>query len=628
MVENGNAAQMFRPVDDMFADDSRAAMRDALQSMSREEAAEWLIGDDRDHPYADLKEAMIGEGDGDEYGEFIKNFVMEDFMVDVWGDRATRDVMEAAGAEDWDDPEARAKYMEEAKRTNAPQRQQVALAMDRIREAQRRGDDPDDDDVAIVRDMMGTESPKGLVGNVRALLTSLKDKFKGKRVVSPATAVLENFAETGDVDVMEGETLPHVDEKAPPHRSKAEREQARAEREALEVLEQRHGPADKTKIQRERIDKAKKMREQAAAKLEGMAPEQRAKAEKRLEQIDAVISKAEKAVAPKRGPAPQPEPEEDDFEAAKTQEMRRKDVEPEKAPESAKAERGKVETVDEYFEKRERQGDKGRSLGNIRPVRGGAQWRAIGLDGVGRTFDDELKAKSYARSQIEERKKTDAQLSTAYGGGWRKLSPKQREEKRKKLRENPDLARKVKRVNTAFDTVLGKHFGEKWDDLDQRDKLMQTYGETPSLHAAVRKEMQRLRAEEGEDEPDEPDEPGGSPGRPPRGDEDNRRPGETWQTKSGWYGKAGDGKVYGPFNSQEEAQRGIRPGGGGSGAAKRVTLPKGDERSDAPRLRERRLAAQWLATHRSERVAGSWLAHVRSVHPDDPNRPIVVIEAA
>ena len=40
------------------------------------------------------------------------------------------------------------------------------------------------------------------------------------------------------------------------------------------------------------------------------------------------------------------------------------------------------------------------------------------------------------------------------------------------------------------------------------------------------------------------------------------------------------------------------------------------------------VAAQWLARHRSERMASNWLAHVRSIHPDDPNRPVIVLDAA
>ena len=43
---------------------------------------------------------------------------------------------------------------------------------------------------------------------------------------------------------------------------------------------------------------------------------------------------------------------------------------------------------------------------------------------------------------------------------------------------------------------------------------------------------------------------------------------------------------------------------------------------------EAAVTARWLAKHRSARMANDWLAHMRSIHPDDPNRPIVILDAA
>jgi hypothetical protein len=86
-------------------------------------------------------------------------------------------------------------------------------------------------------------------------------------------------------------------------------------------------------------------------------------------------------------------------------------------------------------------------------------------------------------------------------------------------------------------------------------------------------------------------------------DPDEHQRGDVWQTKNGWYRKDNSGKVSGPFRSQERARR----GGASPGS---------------------RLATQWLAKHRASRMAEDWMAHLRSIHPDDPNRPIVFLDAA
>lgn len=441
MVETGGAAQMFRPVEDMFADDSRKAMRSALEAMDRDEAADWLIGDDRDHPFAELKEHVKGGHGVDEYSEFVQQFLIEDFMADVWGDRAARDVMEAAGMQDWDDPAVRAKALEDAKRVNAPERHKALAAMDRIRAAKEAGEDPDPADVEAAA-LFSPDKPKGVVQNIRALLTSLKEKAGGKNIVTPATAVLENFAETGDPSVLEGETVPHADAEAPEPRPKAEREQARAEQETLRKLEQRHGPTDG-------------------------------------------------AEEPKR-----------------TEEER---------------------VTDETM----------LSPGALARMEKG--WRAMSLDGEARTFADRQQALDYSKSKAKG-----------------------------------------------------------------------------------------------------PKGPGREPGRPQEGDEDRRKKGETWQTKKGWYGKAQDGKVYGPYNSQEEARRGIRgqPLKGEKRPVKPVPVPKEtDEGFSADfsvptpergptRFAHARVASRRLAAMRSQQLAASWLAHVRSVHPDDPDRPVIVLGTA
>jgi len=228
LAEGGNIATMFKPVGDMFADESRQVMRNALNNMNDDELAEFIVGDDPNHPFRRLKGLLQNSGPGgSEYKQLIKSFLIDDWMNDVWGDRATRDVMEAAGATDWDDPDVRAQIIEEAKTNGGPGRQAAFDALVRIDEARARGERPDPQDEQLVQDVLG-EGGKGLQESAQSLLDTLKDKFN-KWVISPATAVFKNFVETGDKSVMDTETLPHPDANTPEPRTKEDREKARAD---------------------------------------------------------------------------------------------------------------------------------------------------------------------------------------------------------------------------------------------------------------------------------------------------------------------------------------------------------------------------------------------------------------
>ena len=226
MVETGNAREMLRPTQDMFTPESRKGMRQSLNAMSDKDLVDLVIGDDPDHPFASWKDIMdTPDSTGGEFKQFIKSFLVDDWMNDIWGDRAARDVMEAAGVEGWDDNEARAGISDQAKHNAGPGRQKAMEAGVRIEEAKKDGKRPDPDDMALFEEWFG-EGGRGLRENTQSLLDTLKDKFN-KWVISPATSVLKHFTETGDKTVFETETVPHADEASPEPRTKEQREQAR-----------------------------------------------------------------------------------------------------------------------------------------------------------------------------------------------------------------------------------------------------------------------------------------------------------------------------------------------------------------------------------------------------------------
>lgn len=226
MVEMGQAERMFKPVEDFFAEDARQTMSDAVNQLTPEEVAELVTGGKKDAGYADLHRLVHDPKTPDVMKEMMKDFLAQDFLNDVWGDRAIRDTMQAAGVADADDPDVRAAILDESKKREAPKRIEALKAKIRIEQAQRTGQRVDQRDLDLVEEYFDPERGGGLKSNVRSLFDVLKDKFK-KVVVSPSTAVLNHYVETGDSEVLGQETLPHPDEKAKEPRPKAEREKTR-----------------------------------------------------------------------------------------------------------------------------------------------------------------------------------------------------------------------------------------------------------------------------------------------------------------------------------------------------------------------------------------------------------------
>jgi hypothetical protein len=105
--------------------------------------------------------------------------------------------------------------------------EEALAARERIEEAKANGKEPDPEDVEAAAAYFDTEKGTGLRSKVKALLDTLKDKFK--MVVSPATAVLNHYVQTGEREVLEQETAPHPDAKAKEPRSREEREQAQGD---------------------------------------------------------------------------------------------------------------------------------------------------------------------------------------------------------------------------------------------------------------------------------------------------------------------------------------------------------------------------------------------------------------
>jgi hypothetical protein len=229
MAETGNVDQLFRTSEDYFAEQARLAMRDRMDDMDALDIAKLSTDDDEEHPYYGMQRLIESEVTPDVMKAMMKDYLIQDMLNDMWGDRAVRDTMEAAGIEDADDPEVRAKVQRDAKKKTEPRLSDVTAAQRRIAEAEQAGAEPDADDVELVQGFMGEEGT-GLREQAKALLDTIKDRFQ-KTVVSPATAVLNHFIQTGDSKALEQETLPHPDEKAKEPRPKEEREKTRADRE-------------------------------------------------------------------------------------------------------------------------------------------------------------------------------------------------------------------------------------------------------------------------------------------------------------------------------------------------------------------------------------------------------------
>ena len=266
MVQNGDAERLFIPAEDFFAEQGRVALADAMREMTPQEVASLATSGSKSHPYSDLHDLIHNDQTPDAMKAMMQSFLAQDILNDAWGDRAIRDTMEAAGAPDADDPEVRDAVSQEAKKREAPNREKAMEARERVEQARVNGEEPAPEDVTAMEVYFDKEQGPGLMGNMRSLMTVLKDKFK-QHVVSPATAVLNHVLNTGDTSALSQETLPHPDEGAAEPRSREERETARAEAETPGTRQKdekdmaRHLPVSpEAKREKEERDKARSTR--------------------------------------------------------------------------------------------------------------------------------------------------------------------------------------------------------------------------------------------------------------------------------------------------------------------------------------------------------------------------------
>jgi hypothetical protein len=363
MVELGHAERMFKPVEDFFAENARQGMSDALGQLDAKEVADLVTGGKSDAGYSDLYDMIHDDSTPDVMREMMKDFLVQDLLNDTWGDRAIRDTMQAAGVADADDPEVRAEVLQESKRREAPRREQALAAQGRVEEAKARGESPDQADVELADGYFDAEKGTGLRSTVRSLLDTIKDKFK-KTIVSPATAVLEHFIDTGDSSALSQETQPHPDERAKEPRSKEEREKARSESEERSPKDL--SPKDR-QVQRVKL---KAERQKLKLQRDKVSIEDRPKFDERIQQVEkelAQYAEAEQA---------EPKSEKTDEEKPKEE-----------------AEQGKAD---------EEKDDKAHGPGEVWKTEEG-NWRAKNRQGAPKTFDDRAKAEQYAKGKGREK---------------------------------------------------------------------------------------------------------------------------------------------------------------------------------------------------------------------------------
>jgi hypothetical protein len=637
MVEAGDVGSVFAPSEDMFSDTSQKAFEGALGAMDDADLAEFIVGDDKNHPYAQMADTLRSSEGDPVMKEFVKNFMREDWMQDIWADRAMRDVMEANGDPLADDPEYRAEKIEEAKREVGPRRQQRMEAINRIQEAKDAGEEPDEKDVALAKGL-DAEDGAALRENAGGILDKLKEM--GKRVMSPAVAVLNHFRNTGEADVKRTETAPHPDENAKEPRSKEDRDKAREEPSRVQLKSERL----KLKSQRDKV-----------------GPEERAKYDEKIKELDEKIKTTESEGGPEEAAAPEKAPKtreefrkkfdgstwsNDDSEtggewhvgdlihqAESTKEVEEvpiADIEESLSSLSADEEVGSKE-----FRERADKADLKYPVILMRNEDGSLDI----VDGSHRAWKAReqkvpLKARILEPSDLkkidevtdDERKKWEEGAGGEGGeGGGEKpeekkpakgekrlpppkvelsdqeqedlvmslnpdMSKEQLREWKAQLRENPKAAKNFANLQAAFEDG----FQHLWEDPKERAAFFERMQRDSDYREQTMKWVKEVIKDGG-----------GSARRVKlrKVDPDEHQRGDVWQTKNGWYRKDNSGKVSGPFRSQERARR----GGASPGS---------------------RLATQWLAKHRASRMAEDWMAHLRSIHPDDPNRPIVFLDAA
>lgn len=271
LVNQGRSSELFQLSEDYFAEQARAQMQGRLDDMDAMEVANIATNGDPNHPYADIGNLLSDEATPAVFQVAMKDFLIQDILNDQWGDRAIRDTMEGAGIVDADDPDVRAEIQAESKGNTKSRLEGLMMAQERAAQAEAQGQAPDAEDLKTIQDFYQGESeekpqwgPDGMSGfleraksgkgaygprsglreNVRSLLETLKDKFN-KIVVSPATAVLNNFVQTGDSAALGLETAPHPDENAKEPRPRTERRQDQSQsQESSEPGDEEHGAGD------------------------------------------------------------------------------------------------------------------------------------------------------------------------------------------------------------------------------------------------------------------------------------------------------------------------------------------------------------------------------------------------
>ena len=349
MAEAGNVEPLFKTTEDYFAEQARRKMEENLDDLSAEEVAQLATGGDEEHGYAGIVQMIENDGTPDVMRALMKDFLVQDILNDQWGDRAVRDTMQGAGIPDADDPEVRAEILGEAKQRAKPRLEQVLEAQERMAEAEKDGKEPDPEDVVKVQGYYDPEKGTGLREQSKSILDTIKEKFD-RFVVSPATAVLQHFINTGEREVLEQETLPHPDEKAKEPRTPEEREEARAEGAA----EEKQRTPEQAQRARKRLDTYREKFEEAKAE---MSPEKR-------ERVEAQIGRMEKRVE-QSGIAPE------DREKSETEEGKSPD-------------------------------DKEHGPGDVWETEQG-NWRAKNKGGAPKTFKSREKAEQYAEGDEEPR---------------------------------------------------------------------------------------------------------------------------------------------------------------------------------------------------------------------------------
>lgn len=302
LAEQGNIDVMLQGEDDFYSRDSMTRVKEALETMKPDEIADLVTHGNPKHPYANLAKMVRSSKTPDSYRQFLGEFLSKTFLNDMWGDRLVRDGMTLAGHADAESPDVRAGVMDEAKEGGGRAMERALDAMARASDSMSQGKQPNPRDEGIFRRLLG---PQGLRQSAKNLLGLVTRKFKN--FVSPARAAMQNYAETGNEDVLRGDIRPHPDEF---HESIRERIPSQ---EAQQKADEEHGRGDWWRTEADnwrainKRDVPKTFKEESDAERWAHGPP-----------YDRDSVEKEKARRQKK----------EEFEAAKTQKMKREDLGP------------------------------------------------------------------------------------------------------------------------------------------------------------------------------------------------------------------------------------------------------------------------------------------------------------